>query len=158
MTRGEAWPILDYVRYAFGSPDHRPRDSVHRVVGYDLELCRLHRSLVEDMVLNMGGMEDVDHAAGWYNNWSGQGCPRSPLDYSPMGEVRVCACMCYDDDGDDDDDDGFVSAIMLTIMTSHHHISHRDTGGGGISPGENFAGKISPLRKVAKFSPGEILA
>ena len=32
------------------------------------------------------------------------------------------------------------------------------TGGGGISPGENFAGKISPLRKVAKFSPGEILA
>ena len=34
----------------------------------------------------------------------------------------------------------------------------RGTGGGGISPGENFAGKISPLRKVAKFSPGEILA
>ena len=32
------------------------------------------------------------------------------------------------------------------------------TGGGEISPGENFAGKISPLRKVAKFSPGEILA
>ena len=31
-------------------------------------------------------------------------------------------------------------------------------GGGEISPGENFAGKISPLRKVAKFSPGEILA
>ena len=31
-------------------------------------------------------------------------------------------------------------------------------GGGGISLGENFAGKISPLRKVAKFSPGEILA
>ena len=27
-----------------------------------------------------------------------------------------------------------------------------------ISPGENFVGKISPLRKVAKFSPGEILA
>ena len=31
-------------------------------------------------------------------------------------------------------------------------------GGGGGSPGENFAGKISPLRKVAKFAPGEILA
>ena len=31
-------------------------------------------------------------------------------------------------------------------------------GGGKISPGENFVGKISPLRKVAKFSPGEILA
>ena len=27
---------------------------------------------------------------------------------------------------------------------------------GGISGGENFAGKISPLRNVAKFSPGEI--
>ena len=26
-------------------------------------------------------------------------------------------------------------------------------GGGGISGGENFAGKISPLRKVAKISP-----
>ena len=33
-----------------------------------------------------------------------------------------------------------------------------NTGGGETSPGENFAGKISPLRKVAKFSPGEILA
>ena len=31
-------------------------------------------------------------------------------------------------------------------------------GGGGGSPGENFAGKILPLRKLAKFSPGEILA
>ena len=30
--------------------------------------------------------------------------------------------------------------------------------GGGGSPGERFAGRISPLRKVAKFSPGEILA
>ena len=30
-------------------------------------------------------------------------------------------------------------------------------GGGEVLPGENFAGKISPLRKVAKFSPGEIL-
>ena len=45
----------------------------------------------------------------------------------------------------------------------HHLISGRcctkkRTGGGGISPGENFAGKISPSRKVAKFSPGEILA
>ena len=29
----------------------------------------------------------------------------------------------------------------------------RTGGGGGISGGENFAGKISPLRKVAKFSP-----
>ena len=31
-------------------------------------------------------------------------------------------------------------------------------GGGGGSPGENFAGKISLPRKVAKFSPTEILA
>ena len=29
---------------------------------------------------------------------------------------------------------------------------------GGISPWENFGGKFSPLRKVANFSPGEILA
>ena len=29
------------------------------------------------------------------------------------------------------------------------HTAH--TGGGGISGGENFAGKISPLTKVAKF-------
>ena len=30
--------------------------------------------------------------------------------------------------------------------------------GGGDSGGENFVGKISPLRKVAKFPPGEIFA
>ena len=32
---------------------------------------------------------------------------------------------------------------------------NRCTGGGKILPGENFAGKLSPLRTVAKFSPGE---
>ena len=37
---------------------------------------------------------------------------------------------------------------------------HFSVQGGGveISLGDNFAGKISPLRNLAKFSPGEILA
>ena len=85
----EAWPILDDVRHAFGSPDHVSRDSVHGVVGYDTALCHLHRSLVEDMRLDMGGTDDVDHAARWFDAGSGQGCPLSPLDYAPMGEVRA---------------------------------------------------------------------
>ena len=37
---------------------------------------------------------------------------------------------------------------MFLTVTEHE--------GGGISPGENFVGKISPLRKVAKFPPGEL--
>ena len=86
---GEAWPVLDDVRHAFGSPDHVSRDSVHQVVGYGPELCLLHRSLVEDMRLDMGGTDDVDHAEGWFDAGSGQGCPLSPLDYAPMGEVRA---------------------------------------------------------------------
>ena len=86
---GEAWPVLDDVRHAFGSPDHVSRDSVHQVVGYGPELCHLHRSLVEDMRLDMGGTDDVDHAEGWFDAGSGQGCPLSPLDYAPMGEVRA---------------------------------------------------------------------
>ena len=53
------------------------------------ELCRLYRSLVEDMRLDMGGTEDVDHAEGWFDAGSGEGCPLSPLDYAPMGEVRA---------------------------------------------------------------------
>ena len=72
-NRGEAWPVLDNVRHAFGSPDHVSRDSVHQVVGYGLELCRLHRSLVEDMRLHMGSTEDFDHAVGWFDAGSGQG-------------------------------------------------------------------------------------
>ena len=63
-SRGEAWPVLDDVRHAFGSPDHVSRDSVHQVVGYGPELCHLHRSLVEDMRLDMGGsMQGPDRAA-----------------------------------------------------------------------------------------------
>ena len=59
------------------------------MVGYGPELCHLHRSLVEDMRLDMGGTDDVDHAEGWFDAGSGQGCPLSPLDYAPMGEVRA---------------------------------------------------------------------
>ena len=86
---GEAWPILDDVRHAFGSPDHVSRDSVHHLVGYGPDLCRLHRSLVEDMRLDVGSTDDIDHAEGWFDAGSGQGCPLSPLDYAPMGEVRA---------------------------------------------------------------------
>ena len=53
------------------------------------ELCLLHRSLVEDMRLDVGRTDDVDHAEGWFDAGSGQGCPLSPLDYAPMGEVRA---------------------------------------------------------------------
>ena len=84
-SRCKAWRVLDDVRHAFGSPDHMSRDSVHQVVGYGPELCRLHRSLVQDMRLDMGGTDDVDHAEGWVDAGSGQGCPHSPLDYAPMG-------------------------------------------------------------------------
>ena len=59
------------------------------MVGYDPNLCRLHRSSVEDMRLDMGGTNDVDHAIGWFDAGSGQGCPLSPLDCAPMGEVRA---------------------------------------------------------------------
>ena len=85
----EAWPILYHIWHAFWSPDQFSRDLVHKVVGYDQALCRLHRSLVEDMRLDMGGTDDVDHAFGWFDAGSGQGCPLCPLDYAPMGEVRV---------------------------------------------------------------------
>ena len=81
--------MLDDVPHAFGSPDHVSRDSVHQLVGYGPELCRLHRSLVEDMRLDMGGTDDVDHAEGWFDAGSGQGCPLSSLHYAPMGEVRA---------------------------------------------------------------------
>ena len=83
----EAWPIVDDVRHAFGSPDHLSRDSVHQVVGDGPDLCRSHRSLVEDVRLHMGRTDDVDHAVGWFDAGSGQGCPLSPLDYAPLGEV-----------------------------------------------------------------------
>ena len=86
---GEAWPVLDNVRHAFGSPDHVSRDSVHQVVGYGPELCLLHRSLVEDMRLDIGGTDDVDHAEGWCDAGSGQGCPLSLLEYAPMKELRA---------------------------------------------------------------------
>ena len=93
--------ILDDDRYAFGSPDHVSRDLVHKVVGYDMALCRLQCSLVQDMRLDIGGMGDINHAAGWFDAGCGQGCPLSPLDYAPMAQVRVkvvswtylgCAC------------------------------------------------------------------
>ena len=86
---GEALPILDDVRHALGSPDHISRDSVRRVVGYSPDLCHLHQSLVKDMRLDIGGTDDVDHAIGWFDVGSGQGCPLSPLDYAAMGEVRA---------------------------------------------------------------------
>ena len=54
------------------------RDSVHRVVGYGRDLCRLHRSEAEDMRLDMGGTDAVDHAIGWFDAGSWQGCPLSP--------------------------------------------------------------------------------
>ena len=59
------------------------------MAGYDAALCRVHRSLVEDMRLDMGVTNDVDHAAGWFDAGSGQGCPLSPLNYAPMGEVKA---------------------------------------------------------------------
>ena len=78
LSRGEASPILDDVWHAFGSPDHVSRNLVHRLVGYDRNLCRLHRFLVEEVRLNMGGTDDVDHAIGWFDAGSGQGCPLFP--------------------------------------------------------------------------------
>ena len=48
------------------------------------------------------------------------------------------------------------ATVVGTAEDGLLHLEYR--GGGGISPGENFVGKISPLRKVAKFSPGETLA
>ena len=89
VSGGEALPILDDVRHAFQSPDHVSWDSGHRVVAYEPNLCRLHGSLVEDMRLDMGGTDDVDHAIGWFDAGLRQGCPPSVLDYAPMGEVRV---------------------------------------------------------------------
>ena len=86
---GEAWPILGDVRHAFEFPDHVSRDSVHHLVGYGPDLCRLHRSLVEDMRLDVGSTDDIDRAEGWFDAGSGQGCPLSPLDYAPMGKVRA---------------------------------------------------------------------
>ena len=77
---GKALPMPDDVRHAFRSPDHVSRDSVHRVVGYGPNLCRLHRSLVAYIRLNMGGADDVDHAIGGFDAGSGQGCPLSLLD------------------------------------------------------------------------------
>ena len=85
----EAWPVLDDVQHAFGSLDHVSRDSVHRVVGYGPVLCLLHRSLVDDMRLDMDGTDDVNHAEGPFDAESGQGCPLSPLDYAPMKDVRA---------------------------------------------------------------------
>ena len=34
-------------------------------------------------------MMSPDHTEGWFDAGSGQGCPLSPLDYAPMGDVRV---------------------------------------------------------------------
>ena len=59
------------------------------MVGYGPDLYLLHRSLVEDMCLDMGGKDNVDYAIGWFDAGSGQGCPLSPSDYAPMGEVRA---------------------------------------------------------------------
>ena len=50
--------------------------------------CRVHHSLVEDMRLDMGGTDDVDHAAGLFVAGSGQGSPLPPLDYAPMDRIR----------------------------------------------------------------------
>ena len=59
------------------------------MVGSGPDLCRLHRSLVEDMRLRIRGTKDVDHAIVLSDAGSGEGCPLSPLDYPPMGEVRA---------------------------------------------------------------------
>ena len=45
--------------------------------------------MVEDMRLDMGGTDDVDHAKGWFAAGSGQVCPLSPLDCAPIGEVQA---------------------------------------------------------------------
>ena len=37
----------------------------------------------------MGGTNNIDHAIGWFDACSGQGCPLCPLDYPPMGEARA---------------------------------------------------------------------
>ena len=42
---GDTWPVLDNVQHAFGSPDHVSCDLVHRVVGYNEQLCHLHHNL-----------------------------------------------------------------------------------------------------------------
>ena len=53
----------------------------------------------------------------------------------------------------------FIHCRSMARLVMHDRCFAKDIqGGGGISPGENFPGKISPLRKVAKFSPGEIFA
>ena len=63
----EAWPVLDDVGRAFVSLDHTCRDSVHPIVAYDVAVRRLHRSLVGDMRLDMGGTDDIDNAIGWFD-------------------------------------------------------------------------------------------
>ena len=70
MSRNEAWPVSDNICHVLGSPDHIYCDSVHCVVGYDQWLCWLWRTLVETMVLDMGGTEGVDHAKDWYDTGS----------------------------------------------------------------------------------------
>ena len=89
VSGSESWPILDDVRQTFGSPDHVSRGLVHTVVGYNTTLCRLQRSLVEDMRLDMGGSDDIDHTTARFDAGSSSGCPLSPVDYAPRGEVRV---------------------------------------------------------------------
>ena len=81
--------MLDDVRHALGSPDHVSRESVYKVVGYDQALYQRHRSQVQDIRLDRGGTDDIHHAAGWFDAGSGQGCPLSPWNYVPMGEVRL---------------------------------------------------------------------
>ena len=88
-SHGDLHLLPKKLPHGVGANDHVSQDSVHQVVGYGPELCHFHCSLVEDMRLHMGGTDDVDHAKGWFDAGSQQGCPRPLLDYAPMGEVRA---------------------------------------------------------------------
>ena len=75
-----------------------------------------------------------------------------------FAEGTVVCCLCCAKEF------GIAEGIPNAVCPNRAHVDVYEChpvgiqGGGEISPGENFVGKISPLRKVAKFSPGEILA
>ena len=72
-------------------------------------------------------------------------CFAAPLQLQSSGRTgtRVSVCVC---------NGACTQRLPSTKVVRMSHESLQIQGG------ENFAGRISPLRKVAKFSPGEILA